>query len=127
MVRERGHAGKSSERPRVPLELVDAGEEPQSPKSIFEKLLDRTAEQTELLRGVLKELQRQSFATPRIVEPRWLTVTEAARYCGMSEKWVRSLESTAPRGLFRRVKGTVFLDRQKLDLLFEGKLELSDY
>ena len=41
----------------------------------------------------------------------------------MSEKWVRALRASAPRGLFQKVKGTIFVNKQILDRLFEGKLE----
>ena len=90
------------------------------------RLFELLEEQTALLRQILEEIRRQTLARARTIDPKWLTVADAARYCGMSEKWVRSLEPSAPRGLFGRVKGTVFVSREKLDQLFEGRIDLEE-
>ena len=90
------------------------------------RLLEVLTEQTAVLRQILEEIRRQTLARARTINPKWLTIADAAKYCGMSEKWVRSLEPSAPRGLFRRVKGTVFVSRERLDQLFEGRIDLEE-
>jgi len=40
---------------------------------------------------------------------------------------MRDLEKVAPRGLFRRVRGTVFIDRLMLDRVMEGDIELDGF
>jgi len=84
-----------------------------------------TADLRHLMEKLLTEVRRSREEQVRAIEPRWLKVDQARRYCGgMSANWIRDLEKGAPRGLFRRVKGTVFLDRRMLDRIFEGDIEL---
>jgi hypothetical protein len=78
------------------------------------------------LSEILTELRQLRAQSARRIEPKWLTISDAAAYTGMSVKWVRSLEPVAPRGLFRRVKGTVFVSKTVLDDLFEGRVELEE-
>jgi hypothetical protein len=81
-----------------------------------------------LLEKVNSELRRTREEQVRAIEPRWLKVDQARRYLGgMSETWIRDLEKVAPRGLFRRVRGTVFIDRVLLDRIMEGDVELDEF
>ena len=95
----------------------DGGSSPRT--KIGEKILG-TLEQ------VLAEVRQLRTDRTRKIEPKWLTVSETVAYTGMSMNWVRSLEAVAPRGLFTRLKGTVFVNRAVLDDIFEGNIELED-
>jgi len=75
---------------------------------------------------ILSEVRQLRVQKTRKIEPKWLTIAEASAYSGMSGKWVRSLEAVAPRGLFTRVRGTVFVNRQVLDDIFDGQITLED-
>jgi hypothetical protein len=77
-----------------------------------------------LLLEVRQILQEWRHEKSLPVKRRWLRVAEAALYLGVSENWIRELEEIAPRGLFRRVKGTVFLDLLMLDDIVQGDVEL---
>jgi hypothetical protein len=81
---------------------------------------------TSLLERILTEVRQLRVERARKIEPKWLTIAETVAYTGMSTNWVRSLEGVAPRGLFTRVKGTVFVNRAVLDDIFEGNIELED-
>ena len=86
-----------------------------------------TADLRDLLEKLLSEVRRNREEEVRAIEPRWLKVDQARRYLGgMSETWIRDLEKAAPRGLFRRVRGTVFIDRLMLDRVMEGDIELDE-
>jgi len=86
-----------------------------------------TAELRQLLEKLLSEVRRNREEQVQAIEPRWLRVDQARRYLGgMSETWIRDLEKVAPRGLFRRVRGTVFIDRLMLDRVMEGDIELDE-
>ena len=78
------------------------------------------------LEQVLAEVRQLRTDRTRKIEPKWLTISETVAYTGMSTNWVRSLEAVAPRGLFTRVKGTVFVNRAVLDDIFEGNIDLED-
>ena len=81
----------------------------------------------ELLKKLLSEVRRNREEQVQAIEPRWLRVDQARRYLGgMSETWIRDLEKVAPRGLYRRVRGTVFIDRLMLDRVMEGDIELDE-
>jgi len=81
-----------------------------------------------LLEKILTEVRRSREEQVRAIEPRWLKVDQARRYLGgMSETWIRDLEKVAPRGLFNRVRGTVFIDRLMLDRVMEGDIELDEF
>jgi hypothetical protein len=87
-----------------------------------------TADLQEVLQKILIEVRRNREEQVRAIEPRWLKVDQARRYLGgMSETWIRDLEKVAPRELFRRVRGTVFLDRFVLDRIMEGDIELDEF
>ena len=90
---------------------------------ILEAIHEDLLKQNALLADIHAAQLRRQFATVKVIERKWLTVAEVAEYCGMSEKWVRALRASAPRGLFQKVKGTIFVNKQILDRLFEGKLE----
>jgi hypothetical protein len=83
-------------------------------------LVAEVKEEKDLLRDLLREIARDRLADRKVVERKWLTIGGAAEYCGMSEKWVRALEGAAPPGTFTKVKGTVFVNRSKLDRFFEA-------
>ncbi len=83
-------------------------------------LVVQVREVKDLLRDVLRELARQLLANTKSVDRRWLTIAEAAEYCGMSEKWIRTLEAVAPAGTFTKIKGTIFVNRVRLDRYFES-------
>ena len=86
-----------------------------------------SADLRHLLEMVLTEVRRAREEQIRDIEPRWMKVDQARRYLGgMSETWIRDLEKVAPRGLFRRVRGTVFIDRLMLDRVMEGDIELDE-
>jgi hypothetical protein len=86
-----------------------------------------SADLRHLLEKVLTEVRRAREDQIRGIDPRWLKVDQARRYLGgMSETWIRDLEKVAPRGLFHRVRGTVFIDRQMLDRVMEGDIELDE-
>jgi len=83
------------------------------------------ADLQEVLKKILIEIRRNREEQVRGTKPRWLEVDQARRYLGgMSETWIRDLEKVAPRGLFRRLRGTVFIDRLMLDRIMEGIIEL---
>jgi len=97
----------------------DKGRGPASRARIGERILDT-------LERVLAEVRQLRTDRTRKIEPKWLTISETVAYTGMSPNWVRSLEAVAPRGLFTRVKGTVFVNRAVLDDIFEGNIDLED-
>jgi hypothetical protein len=86
-----------------------------------------SADLRHLLEKILTEARKAREEQVRAIEPRWLKVEQARRYLGgMSANWIRDLEKVAPRGLFRRVRGTVFIDRLMLDRVMEGDIELDE-
>ena len=87
---------------------------------------DRVERISSVLGQILAELRQLRMERARKIEPKWLTIAEAVTYTGMSTNWVRSLENVAPRGLFTRVKGTVFVSREMLDDIFAGRISLED-
>ena len=84
----------------------------------------RLGDVTSLLEQILAEIRQIRVERARKTEPKWLTIAETVTYTGMSTNWVRSLEGVAPRGLFTRVKGTVFVNREMLDDIFSGRIDL---
>lgn len=104
---------------RRPDGSESAGDAPPRGSAFAERVLTTLSE-------ILAEIRQLRVQTSRQIEPKWLTIADAAAYTGMSVKWVRSLEEVAPRGLFRRVKGTVFVSKTVLDDIFEGRVELED-
>ena len=85
------------------------------------------ADLQEVLKKILIEVRRNREEKVRGTKPRWLKVDQARRYLGgMSETWIRDLEKVAPRGLFRRLRGTEFIDRLMLDRIMEGIIELDE-
>ena len=85
------------------------------------------ADLQKVLKKILFEVRRNGEEQVRAIEPRWLRVDQARRYLGgMSDTWIRDLEKVGPRGLFHRVRGTVFIDRLMLDRVMEGDIELDE-
>jgi len=113
----------------VPVDLDGARQTGEAIRHWAREVLDgiqTTAGLRQLLEKLLAEVRRNRVEQVREIEPRWLRVDQACRYLGgMSDTWVRDLEKDAPRGLFRRVRGTVFIDRLMLDRVMEGDIELA--